>query len=247
MSPDRTFAEWKSSFMQNTTESTAASSSSAGLGRLLTPNTKIAVGAWLLCMTGVVALINPSDLPASAFFRLSLAGMGFALYAWGRTDKQRQQAMSETQFLNGLSGWLILLAAMLWVTLLGAVLQAISDVPQIIRGNPWADFTTPGRAAYHPLWAMLLVLDWGSNLFSLVLFPVLLTLFFQRKRAFPTIMFWTLLVFVVLVTLRFSVADRISFIKGDGIAMPLVLAVLKAAVWIPYLRLSKRVRVTFVN
>jgi hypothetical protein len=121
------------------------------------------------------------------------------------------------------------------------------DVPQIIRGNPWVDFTTPGRAAYHPLWATLLVLDWGSNLFSLVLFPVLLTLFFQRKRAFPTIMFWTLLVFVVLVTLRFSVADRISFIKGDGIAMPLVLAVLKAAIWIPYLRLSKRVRVTFVN
>jgi hypothetical protein len=235
--------------MQNSTQTAAATSPAkgAGLSRLLTPGTKIAVGAWLLCMTGVMALINPSDLPASAFFRLSLAGMGFALYAWGRTDKQRQQAMSETQFLNGLSGWLILLAAMLWLTLLGAVLQAISDVPQIIRGNLWVDFTTPGRAAYHPLWAMLLVLDWGSNLFSLVLFPVLLTLFFQRKKAFPTIMFWTLLVFATLGALRLGVADRILFVKGDGIVMPMILAVLKAVVWIPYLRLSKRVRVTFVN
>jgi hypothetical protein len=238
--------------MQNATQSTASSSSAgAGLSRLLTPDTKIAVGAWLLCMTGVVALINPSDLPASAFFRLSLAAAGFAIYAWGRTDKQRQQAMkdgaSETQFLNGLSGWLILLAAMLWVTLIGAVLQAISDVPQIIRGDLWVEYTTPGRAAYHPLWAMLLVLDWGSNLFSLVLLPLLLTLFFQRKKAFPTIMFWTLLVFVALIALRLGMAHRISFIKGEGIAMPLVLAVLKAVVWIPYLRLSKRVRVTFVN
>jgi len=139
--------------MQNTTQSVGASSPAAaagGLNRLITPDTKIAVGAWLLCMTGLVALINPSDLPASAFFRLSLAATGFALYAWGRTDKQRQQAtkdgISDTQFLNGLSGWLILLAAMLWVTLLGAVLQAMSDVPQIIRGNLWVEYTTPGRA-----------------------------------------------------------------------------------------------------
>jgi hypothetical protein len=239
--------------MQNTTQTAATSSPAAvtGLSRLLTPDTKIAVGAWLLCMTGIVALINPSDLPASAIFRLSLAAMGFALYAWGRTDKQRQQSrkdgVSDTQFLNGLSGWLIVLAALLWVTLLGAVLQAMSDVPQIIRGNLWAEYTTPGRAAYHPLWAALLVLDWGSNLIALILIPVLLTLFFQRKKAFPTVMFWTLLIFVALVALRFSVADRITFIKGDGVAMPLVLAILKAVVWIPYLRLSKRVKATFVN
>ena len=239
--------------MENTTRTAAASSpaAAAGLSRLLTPDTRIAVGAWLLCMTGIVALINPSDLPASAFFRLSMAAAGFALYVWGRTDKQRQQALkdgvSDTQFLNGLSGWLILLVAMLWVTLVGTILQAISDVPQIIRGSLWVEYTTPGRAAYHPLWATLLVVDWGSNLFALVLFPVLLALFFQRKKIFPTVMFWTLLVFVALVALRFGVADRIPFFKGDGSATPLCLAVLKAMVWIPYLRLSKRVKATFVN
>ena len=57
--------------MQNTTQIAAASppAVAAGLSRLLTPDTKIAVGAWLLCMTGILALINPSDLPASAFFK----------------------------------------------------------------------------------------------------------------------------------------------------------------------------------
>lgn len=240
--------------MEKTTPHAGASSPAVAAGvlsRLLTPDTRIAVGAWLLCMTGILALINPSDLPASAFFRLSLAGAGFALYAWGRTDKQRQQArkdgVSDTQFLNGLSGWLILLAAMLWVTLLGAVIQAISDIPLIIRGNLWTEYTTPGRTAYHPLWGTLLVLDWGSNLFAVVLIPLLLSLFLKRKKAFPTVMFWTLLLFVALVALRFGVADRIAFIKGDGMALPLFLVVLKAVVWIPYLRLSKRVKATFVN
>ena len=231
--------------------SAVAASPASGLSRLLTPDTRIAVGAWLLCMTGILALVNPSDLPASAFFRLSLAGAGFALYAWGRTEKQRQQArkdgLSNTQFLNGLSGWLILLAAMLWVTLLGAAIQAVSDVPHILSGKVWADFTTPGRHAYHPLWATLLVVDWGSNLFALIVIPTLLSLFFQRKKAFPHLMFWILLFFVALVAFRFGVTDRISFIRGDAIAVPLIIAVLKAVVWIPYLRLSRRVKVTFVN
>jgi len=240
--------------MENTTSPAGGGSpavAARGLSRLLTPDTRITVGAWLLCMTGIVALINPSDVPASAFFRLTLAGAGFALYAWGRTDKQREQAMqvgvSGTQFLNGLSGWLILLAAMLFVTLLGAVIQAVSDVPHIVRGNVWAEYTTPGRAAYHPLWATLLVLDWGSNLFAVVWIPVLLSLFFQRKKSFPTVMFWTLLLFTALVAVRFGVADRISFVRGDGVAMALFLAVLKAVVWIPYLQRSKRVKATFVN
>jgi len=243
--------------MENTNRPTGASSSAVavspnrGLSRLLTPDTKIAVGAWLLCMTGILALINPSDLPASAFFRLSLAGAGFALYAWGRNEKQRQQArhdgLSNTQFLNGLSGWLILLAAMLWVTLLGAVLQAVSDIPHIISGKVWADFTTPGRHAYHPLWATLLVVDWGSNLFALIVIPILLSLFFQKKKAFPHLMFWILLFFVALVAFRFGVAERISFIKEEAVAVPLTVAVLKAAVWMPYLRRSRRVKATFVN
>ena len=218
---------------------------------MLTPDTKIAVGAWLLCMTGILAFLNPSDLPASAIFRLSLVAAGFTLYGVGRTEKHRHQLIqagaSDAQMHSGLSGWLLLLAGILCVTLVGAVVQAISDIPQIISGQVWAEYTTKGKPAYHPSWAPLLALDWGSNLFTLAFVPVLLALFFQRKKSFPTVMFWTLLLFVVLVALRFGVANRISFLKGDALAMPLLFAVIKAAVWIPYLRVSKRVKSTFVN
>ena len=240
--------------MSNTNQtgsSPRAGAAVSGLNRLLTPDTKIAVGAWLLCMTGILAFLNPSDLPASAFFRLSLAAAGFAFYAWGRTERDRDRILqaggAETQFIRGLSGWLILMVIMLFVTLVGTVIQTVSDIPQIISGRVWADFTTPGRPAYHPSWAWLLGLDWGSNLFAVAFLPVLLWLCFQKKRQFPGVMFWALLLFVVLAALRFGVADRISHLKGDSQAIPMIFAVLKAAIWIPYLRVSKRVTATFVN
>jgi hypothetical protein len=223
----------------------------SGLNRWFTPDTKITVGAWLLCMTGLLAFLTPSDLPASAFFRLSLAGAGFALYAWGRTDKHRRAILaaggSQTQFLRTLSGWLIVLGLLLVVTLVGAVVQAVADIPQILAGKVWAEYTTPGRPAYHPCWPWLLALDWGSNLFVVAFVPVLLWLFLHKKRVFPTVMFWSLLLFVTLAALRFGVADRISILKGNAQALPMALAVLKAMVWIPYLRVSKRVKATFVN
>lgn len=219
--------------------------------RLLTADAKIAVGAWLLCMTGLLAFLNPSDLPASAAFRLTLAVAGFVFYGIGRTEKSRQQLLKAgatgTELYCGLSGWLIALAIMLCITLVSAVIQAISDIPQIILGRVWAEFTTPGRTAYHPSWKLLLVLDWGSNLFTVAFVPVVLALFFQKKQVFPQVMFWTLLIFVTLVALRFGVANRISFLRGDALAMPLLFAIIKAVIWVPYLRVSKRVRVTFVN
>jgi hypothetical protein len=219
--------------------------------RLLTPDTKIAVGAWLLCMTGILAFLNPSDRPASAAFRLTLAMAGFALYGLGRTEKNRARLIKAgatgAELSSGLSGWLIALLIMLCVTLVSAVIQAISDIPQIISGRVWAEFTTPGRLAYHPSWKLLLVLDWASNLFTVAFVPVVLALFFQKRKAFPKVMFWTLLIFVTLVGLRFGLANRISFLKGDALAMPLLFAIIKAVIWIPYLRVSKRVKATFVN
>src|SRR5262245_65964037 len=75
--------------------------------RLLTPDTKIAVGAWLLCMTGVLAFLHPSDLPASVAFRVTLALAGFALYGIGHTEKSRERLIKAgatgAELYNGLS------------------------------------------------------------------------------------------------------------------------------------------------
>jgi hypothetical protein len=237
--------------MTNSTQSNPATGNATSLYRVLTPDVAMTVGAWLLFMTGFLSLLRPSDLASSAIFRLTLVATGFALYGFGRTQKGREQAVqagaSETQLYRGLTGWLVLLGVMLGVTLVGAVLQAVSDLPVITAGKLWADYTTPGLPTYHPYWAWLLAFDWGGNLFTLAFTPVLLSLFFQRKKLFPPVMFWTFLILVGLSAARFGMASQIPHLQDDQTALPLFLAVIKAGVWIPYLRVSRRVKATFVE
>ena len=52
--------------LEGSNGSTAANSR---LYRLITPDVAIAVGAWLLCLTGFLSLFTPSDVTASAVFR----------------------------------------------------------------------------------------------------------------------------------------------------------------------------------
>ena len=68
------------------------------------------MGAWLLCLTGLMSLFTPSTLPSAAILRLALVGTGFALYGYGRTQKQRDTlakvGASETQMVRGLGGFI---------------------------------------------------------------------------------------------------------------------------------------------
>jgi hypothetical protein len=225
---------------------------SSRLYRLITPDVAAAVGAWLLCLTGFLSLFTPSDVTASAVFRLTLAGTGFAFYGYGRTQKQRAQnarpGASETQLVRGLGGWLIVLGVMLAVTLVTAVIQAVTDIPQMLDGHVWAACTTPGQPAYHPGWATLLALDWGSNLYVLVFFPVLLSLFLQKKKTFRALTVGTLALFVALSAFRLWQVNQVPHIPAAAQASQFwsfVFASGKAAIWIPYLLISRRSRATF--
>ena len=238
--------------MNNLTQLEGSTAANSRLYRLITPDVAIAVGAWLLCLTGFLSLFTPSDVTSSAVFRLTLVTTGFALYGYGKTQKQRNQnartGAGETLLVRGLGGWLIVLGVMLAVTLVAAVIQAVTDIPLILDGNVWAAYTTLGQPAYHPGWATLLTLDWGSNLYVLVFFPVLLSLFLQKKRAFRALTVGTLTLFVVLSAFRLWQVNQVPHIPAAAQASQfwaLVIAFGKAAIWIPYLLVSRRSRATF--
>ena len=241
--------------MNNLTQpegSNGSTATTSRLYRLVTPDVAIAGGAWLLCLTGFLSLLTPSDVTASAVFRLTLVATGFALYGYGRSKKQQEQnarpGASETQMVRGLGGWLIVLGVMLAVTLVAAVIQAVTDLPVIIEGKVWTAYTTPGQPTYDPGWATLLALDWGSNLFVLVFFPVLLSLFLQKKKAFRSLTVGTLVLFVFLSALRLWQVNQVPHFSAAAQAAQfwvLVFAFGKAAIWIPYLLVSRRSRATF--
>ncbi len=148
----------------------------------------------------------------------------------------------------GALGWLIVLGVMLAVTLVASVVQAVTDIPQILDGKVWVAYTTPGQPVYDPGWAALLALDWGSNLFVLVFFPVLLSLFLQKKKTFRSLTTGTLLLFVVLSMFRLWLVNQVPHFSAAEQAAQfwsVVFAFGKAVLWIPYLLLSRRSKATF--
>ncbi len=212
------------------------------------------IGAWLLSMTGFLSLVTPSDVTSSAIFRLTLVITGFVLYGNGRTQKHRelvvQSAGKETEYFRGLQGWLIVLGIMISISLISATIQVVSDMPHILAGKVWADLTTAGRPAYDPNWSWLLSLDWGGNVLAVVLLPAVLALFLQKKKAFPPVMSATLLLFAVLAILRVWLVGQmpsLQFSSQSATLLPVLLSAGQAAVWIPYLRVSRRVKSTFVE
>ena len=223
-----------------------------GIHRLLTPPIAISAGALLLCLTGIFSLITPTDGALTAIFRLVLVAVGFALYGYGKAPKQREQnaepGTSEIQFVRGLGGWLFFLGLVLAVTLGAAVIQAIADIPHILDGKVWAACTTPGQPDYDSGWATLLVLDWGSNLFVVLFFPILLSLFLQKRKSFRPLMVSTLGLFVLVSAFQLWQVNQVPQISAASQAAQfwvLIFAFGKAAIWIPYLLFSRHSKATF--
>ena len=159
--------------------------------------------------------------------------------------------MSHTQMSEptGLGGWLVLVAIGLLLSLLRLFAFDVQTFVPIFRDGTWAIHTTPGSDAYHPLWAPLLVFELIGNAGFIVAQLGLLVLFFKRSRNFPRLYVW-----VALLNLPFILVDAWlgSFVLTDepmidpNTAKELARSIGTIAIWVPYMRVSRRVRNTFV-
>jgi hypothetical protein len=149
--------------------------------------------------------------------------------------------------LNGIGGWLILLA-------IGQVLlplrfaKSIWDVLSLTTDtSSWRWLTDPIESGYNAWWAPTLLFELFFNIGAFLFAVLLIALFFAKKaawrRAFALYLIFFLLGAVldtVLVDRIPSAAERVlTSVAGHA---PIVLA---AAIWIPYVLLSKRVKATF--
>lgn len=145
---------------------------------------------------------------------------------------------------------MILVVIAFTVTPIALVLMSVGGFVPIFRDGYWEALTTPGSTAYHHLWAPLLVFEIVGNAFFILFSITLLFLLFTKDHRFPGLASW----FLALNAL-FLVADFIAFDFIPAVASqkdPVVLrnmgrAIVAALIWIPYFRVSKRVKNTFVN
>lgn len=182
-----------------------------------------------------------------ALFTLVVAG-AVGYFALGFLHHEPVEvAVSETdRHLAGLGGWLILIGfgvtlrpfAMLWRTWTpfhGYFDQATWDAVALVGG-----------ANYRPGLALLLAVELAGNIAQIVWAALVLVLFYRRQQLFPR-------AFIIMAAFGagFIALDRVlaaSFVADASKQDLAVLGTLvQAAVWIPYMIYSRRVRATFTR
>jgi serine/threonine protein kinase len=171
-------------------------------------------------------------------------------YREGQKNSLQEEATAEEKKLEGLGGWLIVVGIGIIISPFRIVTQVFSVYPEIFSNGSWAALTTPGTEAYNPLWAPIICGEMVIN-GGLVLASIFSAfLFFSKKKIFPKWYIGT-----SIFSLAFVVVDALV-VKSVMPDVPLFDAettkefgrsLIAALVWVPYMLVSKRVKITFVR
>lgn len=151
---------------------------------------------------------------------------------------------------RGLGGWLILPAIGLCITPVRMLMVLAADFLPIFREGYWEILTTPGSAAYHYLYAPLIIYEIAANLAFALFAVVLLFLFFRKSHRFPPLCIAYYAANVLFVVSDWVLGGCIPDLAAQpdpGAMQELVRSVVGAGIWIPYMLRSQRVKNTFVK
>lgn len=156
--------------------------------------------------------------------------------------------MNERNQLDGIEGWLIIVAIGLVIAPFRSAVMMYQTYPEVLEPMVWNALTTPGGDAYHPLWGPIISAEILINAGLMVMWIIVAYKFFTKSASFTR---WFI----------FMAIASVVFILVDALAIKLVLpneplfdadttkiliqSVIFAAIWIPYMLVSKRVKATF--
>ena len=168
----------------------------------------------------------------------------------GNDEYKKNTIMAEEKNLEGIGGWLILVAIGIITSPLRILILVIPLYADVFRNGSWDLLTTPGNAAYHPLWSPIILGEIAINAVFIIGWITIAFFFFLKKRTFPK-----LFIGMLLFTLAFIVLDAFAIkavLPNDPVFDPdtlkeLARALIALLIWIPYMLVSKRVKATFVN
>ncbi|HEX4140822.1 MAG TPA: DUF3857 domain-containing protein [Candidatus Methylacidiphilales bacterium] len=148
---------------------------------------------------------------------------------------------------EGIGGWLVCIC-------IGMALRAFFSakslfaVLAIFLNKPKFDLLTqPGSAQYNPYWAPVLYYEGCACLAMLVFLLLAAVLLIQKRFTFPAVMIGTIAANILLTGIDHAMVLQIYASRPNETPLPPNFAsmVFSAAIWIPYLLVSKRVKATF--
>lgn len=158
--------------------------------------------------------------------------------------------MSEEKNLEGIGGWLILVAIGIVITPIRIVMLIMTTYPEIFSTGVWEALTTQGSEAYNPLWAPIIIGEILINSGLILVWLYMAYKFFTKSRDFPK---WY--IGIAVFSLVYIVADAFAIklvLPNEPIFDPdtikeLLRSVIMVVVWVPYMLVSKRVKATFIK
>ncbi len=185
---------------------------------------------------------------ASAFCFLATAS--FLAYGYFRHSKLVQQLpppVDAQARLNGIGGWLILLAIGQVLVPLRFAKPIWDIVSATMNTSSWRSLTDPIESSYNAWWAPALLFELFFNVGAFLFAVLLIALFFTKKAAWRRAFALFLIFFLLGAVLDTIFVDRIPSAAKPVLTSVADLApiVLAAAIWIPYVSFSKRVKATF--
>lgn len=158
--------------------------------------------------------------------------------------------MEQEKKLNGLRGWLILVAIGVIIAPIRLLSVELPMHNEILNDGSWALLTSADSELYHPLWAPVLITEITFSFVLLLASLYLVVLFFSKHYLFPLVFIAITLAMLVFIPFDAWLVSQVlpeeSFLNGQTVR-DLLRTLISAAIWIPYMLVSKRVKATFVE
>jgi hypothetical protein len=152
--------------------------------------------------------------------------------------------------LCGLRGWLVLVGVGVVISPIKLAITVLPTFVSLFRDGTWRALTTPGSDLYNPLWVPLLAGEITYNLALFIAVVLLNVFFFSKHRFFPHLYIGVVassLIFLPLDSWLVSLVLKQSHAFDEETVTNLIRAAVGAAIWIPYMLKSQRVKATFTR
>ncbi|MBU2712900.1 DUF2569 domain-containing protein [Zooshikella harenae] len=158
--------------------------------------------------------------------------------------------MNEEKKLEGISGWLILIAIGIVLTPFRIIILCVTTYSDVFSTEVWEALTTPGAEMYHFLWAPIIIGEILINSGLLLAWLYMAYLFFTKNRDFPKCY-----ISIAIFSLLFIIADAFAIklvLPNESVFDPdtikeLTRSLVMVIIWVPYMLVSKRVKATFIK
>ena len=178
--------------------------------------------------------------------------LGVIIWLVIRSRKNEKIVIDENgnEVRSGLGGWLILVGLGVVFTPVRILALVGQDYLSMFNDGSYEILTTHGTEFYHPFWSTYI---WGEIAINILIFFAslfLIFLFFSKRKLFPKFYIWLVvgsLAFIIIDAMLIKVVMPNEPIFDAETLQEIGRIIVVVLIWVPYMLISKRVKVTFVN